>query len=79
MDNISNSVKPTKKINIILILGVLVLRISLDYAYKNMIYVLYQNYKFGEDGCFEVCVGGVVFAIAWRISNAGTNDGYFVL
>ncbi|QNU66800.1 hypothetical protein EHE19_018515 [Ruminiclostridium herbifermentans] len=41
-----NNIRPPKKINIILILGVLAFRISLDYAYKNMICVLYQNYKF---------------------------------
>ncbi len=77
MEEISNNVKRTKKINIILILGVLAFRISLDYAYKNMICVLYQNYKFGGDRCFEVWLGGDVFAIAWRNSSVGTNVGYF--
>lgn len=46
MESISNHVRQTKKINIALILGVLAFRISLDFAYKNLICVLYQSYKF---------------------------------
>lgn len=46
MESKSNGIKIINKINIALILGILAFRISLDFAYKNVVCMLFQNYNF---------------------------------